>query len=188
MIDGKQGVRIPVRRNGDPVVKSQSEGDIPQMAEDNAGEMHSGCEGDCAEWRDTALRLKAEMITYRRRQERWAEDEVQREKDRLLVGFLGVLDDLEQAVTHLNPDSSSHQAVKIAYNNMLKLLVLEGVERIDAQGAPFDPQWHDAVAMVPALYSQRTVMQVLEVVDNGYRIGDRLLKPSRVVVGKRGMP
>jgi len=185
--DGNSGVRIPVRRAKSSVTERQPESELHQVVDEGIVEMQTGCQDDIAEWRDIAIRLKADMANYRKRQQRWAQDEVQREKDRLLLGFVDVLDNLAQAVSHLDPDSATHQGVKIAYDNMLKLLFQEGVERIDAQDAPFDPQWHDAVAMVPALNSQREAMLVTEVVNNGYRIGDRLLKPSRVVVGKRGI-
>ncbi len=195
MTDEKQGVKIPVRRKNNHGFESQPEDDKAQVVDGDAAagnvvagnveEQSQVQETACAEWRDTALRLKAEMINYRRRQDRWAQDEVQREKDRLLLGFVGVLDDMEQAMAHLEHNSAIHQAVQIAYNNMLKLLVLEDVVRIDALGAPFDPQWHDAVVMAPAPKTQKEPLVVIEVVGNGYRIGDRLLKPARVVVSKR---
>lgn len=125
------------------------------------------------------------MVNYRKRQERWASDEVQREKDRLLMGFVDVLDNLEQVVFHLDPENVTHQGVMIAYNQMVQLITQEGLERIDVQNAPFDPHWHEAIAMTPALKSQVETLRIKEVVNHGYRIGDRVLKPSRVVVSKR---
>jgi molecular chaperone GrpE len=185
MVNEKNGVRIPVKRNVDTSAETSSADESIRTAEENSEKTQNTGGDTCAEWRDTALRLKAEMINYRRRQERWALDEVQREKDHLLLGFTDVLDDMEQALTYLNPDSSMHQAVQIAYNNMKKLLVMENVEKIDALGVPFDPQWHDAVVMIDAPRSQREAMVVSEVVGNGYRVDNRLLKPARVVVSKR---
>jgi molecular chaperone GrpE len=181
----KNGVRIPVRRENQPEVYPESEAEQNQVEEETPVNLQEGCDDAVTIWRDTALRLKAEMHNYHKRQQRWAQDEINREKDQLLLGFVEVLDDLEQAVTHLDPTSVTHQGVKIAYDRMLKLLGTEGVERIHAKNSVFDPMWHEAVAVVPGPETQSDGLLVSEVVNNGYRIGDRVLKPSRVVVSKR---
>ena len=182
---GSRGMRIPVRKANDRNSKPQSVEATPQTVEDEVDIKLVGCEDDIAELRETVLRLKADMQNYRNRQQRWAQDEVQRQKDQLLVEFIRILDDMEKAVAHLESNSVTHQAVKIAYDNMLKLLAQQGVERINAQGATFDPTWHDAVAMVPGLHTQTEPLKVTEVVSHGYRIGERLLRPSQVVVSQR---
>ena len=182
---GSRGMRIPVRKVNHRSDETQSIEDTPQTVEDAAENMHNGCEDDIVELRETVLRLKADMQNYRNRQQRWAQDEVQRQKDQLLVEFIRILDDMEKAVAHLESNSVTHQAVKIAYDNMLKLLAQQGVERINAQNAIFDPTWHDAVAMVPGLHTQTEPLKVTEVVSHGYRIGERLLRPSQVVVSQR---
>lgn len=138
------------------------------------------------DWRDVALRLKAEMENYRKRQKRWADDEVLRDKERLLRHFLGILDDLEVALVHLDASNAVHQGVQVAYDGMLALLLREGVERIFAQGMPFDPMRHEAVAVVPARGADREEMRVVEVTSPGYLFADRVLRPAKVVVAKRG--
>lgn len=84
------------------------------------------------------MRLKAEMQNYRSRQRRWAEDEVVREKSRLLHRFLDVVDSLEQSLSYLDSGDPVHQGVQLAYDGILALLLREGVERIFAQGRAFD--------------------------------------------------
>jgi molecular chaperone GrpE len=145
---------------------------------------------ETVDWRDMALRLRAEMDNYRKRQQRLAEEQIAAERKRLLTAFLTVSDNLERIVTHLRPDDPHHQSIKVAYNELMKVLRLEGVEAIDAVGAPFDPQLHDAVAMIPAVNGQRAEMGdgSLVVVDEeqkGYRIGEQILRPARVIVAKR---
>jgi molecular chaperone GrpE len=125
------------------------------------------------------------MDNYRKRQKRWAKGEILEDKVRLLTGFLDVMDQLEKTLEHLDPEDPNHQAVQLAYDSMMKLLIREGVERIFALGRAFDPQWHDAVAMVPASADQDEEMRVVEVVNPGYRLDSRVLRPARVVVAKR---
>jgi molecular chaperone GrpE len=181
----KGGFRIPVRRENRQDLEVQTVYETHGSQDEGMNQTSTTCEHDAAEWRETALRLKADMQNYRKRQDRWAKDEIQREQDRLLLGFVSVLDDLEQAVVHLDPANVTHQGVKIAYDNMLQFLGQQGVERINAYNSAFDPMWHEAVAMVPGSDSQSDPLLVTEVVNHGYLVGERLLRPARVVVGKR---
>jgi len=140
---------------------------------------------EAVDWRDMALRLRAEMDNYRKRQQRRAEEQIAAERKRLLTAFLTVPDNLERVVRHLRPDDPYHQSIKVAYDEFMKLLRLEGVEAIDAVGVPFDPLLHDAIAMVPAAEGQREEMLVIDEEQKGYRIGEQILRPARVVVAKR---
>jgi molecular chaperone GrpE len=139
------------------------------------------------DWRDAALRLKAEMENYRKRQQRWADDQILREKERLLGQYLGIVDGLESALAHLDAGDAVHQGVQVVYDAMSALLLREGVERIVAHGEPFDPMRHEAVAVVPARRGDREEMRVVEVTSPGYMLADRVLRPAKVVVAKRGI-
>lgn len=142
-------------------------------------------EESSVDWRDKALRLHAEMDNYRKRQERRAQEEIQREKARLLGRFLEVADDLEYALHHIKPGDPTHQGVQMAYNKILNILLREGVERIFALGRRFDPHVHEAVEVVPGDEDQRDDLQVKEVLSPGYRFGDQVLRPAKVVVAKK---
>jgi molecular chaperone GrpE len=186
--EGKE-VKIPVRRDKrnesrrsrDSRSRS-AQGQADEEPRKRGGEQAESSETD---WRDMAIRLRAEMDNYRKRQKRWAKGEILEDKVRLLTGFLDVMDQLEKTLEHLDPEDPNHQAVQLAYDSMMKLLIREGVERIFALGRAFDPQWHDAVAMVPASADQDEEMRVVEVVNPGYRLDSRVLRPARVVVAKR---
>jgi molecular chaperone GrpE len=86
----------------------------------------------------------------------------------------------------LDPQDAAHQGVQLAYDGILTLLIREGVERIFAQGRPFDPEVHEAVAVVSAPPDQQEDMRVVEEMSSGYRFNDRVLRPAKVVVAKRG--
>lgn len=136
-------------------------------------------------WRDRALRMQAEMENFRRRQVRRADERIGEEKNRLLRAFLEIMDDLEAALAQGRRDEPLYQGVRVTYDEMLKLLLREGVESIPAQGEPFDPEVHEAMAMVPAVPGQKEDLLVVQVEERGYRRGSRLLRPARVIVAKK---
>lgn len=134
-------------------------------------------------WRERAMRLQAEMENFRKRQQRLAEERIASEREKLLRSFLEIADNLERA---LNTDGVDAQAiregVRLTYQAMQHLIAKEGAEPIQPTGEPFDPAWHEAVASVPHTQAQVAPDTVVEVVQTGYRLGERLLRPARVVV------
>jgi molecular chaperone GrpE len=141
-------------------------------------------EGESLEmWRDRALRLQAEIENFRKRQQRLAEEQVVADRERLLRAFLSVTDDLERALNTDGADIESlRQGVDLTHQAMMKLLDREGVEPIQAAGQPFDPSWHEAVGTIPHEHTDAEPDTVAQVVQPGYRLGDRLLRPARVIV------
>jgi molecular chaperone GrpE len=140
-------------------------------------------QSELQEWRDRALRLQADMDNFRRRQRRLAQDEIQTERERLLSGFLPVLDDLERALASSVGDANGlRHGVELTHRVATQMLQKEGVERIEAGGHPFDPAWHEAVATVRRNGTQMDLDTVVQVMEPGYRMGDRLLRPAKVVV------
>jgi len=134
-------------------------------------------------WRDRALRLQAEIENFRKRQQRLAEERIAADRERLLRSFLYVADDLERALnvdtTHVG---SLRQGVDLTYQKMMQLLNQEGVEPIQSVGQPFDPTWHEAVDAVPHQQAGVEPDTIVKVTQKGYRLGDRLLRPARVIV------
>lgn len=151
-----------------------------QVGEDTDVEFEIG-----VNWYDRALRLQAEMANYRRRQQRLAEDRVMEAQANLLRDFLSILDNMERVIEHLRPDDPYDQSVKSTYEQMLHILQKAGVDAIPAREKPFDPEWHEAVAMVEAPEDQDVEMLVVEEEQRGYRLGDQMLRPARVVVAKK---
>jgi len=151
------------------------------------------------------LRLQADMDNYRKRQQRLAQSALQSERERLLGSFLQVVDDLERALTapnaagevphtgyqgagnlHTRTDQPSqtdlYRGVELTHRSALQLLQKEGVEPVEATNRPFDPNWHEAVATVPRNGHQVDPGTVIQVLQAGYRLDDRLLRPAKVVV------
>ncbi len=186
-------IRIPVKREEEeteivdegPVVEEEAQ-QIVQEAQEAQAEAEAERDRLAAErdeWRDKALRLQAEMINFRKRQERHAENRIESERERLLRAMLEVADNLEKALANADRDDPLYRGVKITYDGLLNFLRQEGVEAIEAEGQPFDPNWHEAVAKVPAQAGQQADETVVAVERKGYRRGEKVLRPARVVVG-----
>ncbi len=130
---------------------------------------------------DALLRLRAEFENFRKRASRELIEARVRAQGDLLNDLLPVLDNLERAL-----DAAEHheegkvlEGVKLTRNMFADLVARVGVEEIEGVGAPFDPQIHDAMLVRPSEYDEGVVAAVLE---RGYRQGDRVLRPARVVV------
>ena len=134
-------------------------------------------------WRDRALRLEVEMDNFRKRQRRLADSRVAADREQLLRTFLTIADDLSRALSADGADVESlRQGVELTYQSLMQLLDQEGVEPIQAEGASFDPAWHEAVGVVSHQEAGIEPEMVVEVVQPGYRLGEQLLRPARVIV------
>jgi len=139
--------------------------------------------GEMEEWRDRALRLQAEMDNYRKLQQRIAQDQIESERRRLLRGFLSVIDNLERALEAPEGDGQGlRQGVELTHRAARQFLEAEGVEMIEAENRAFDPEWHEAVATVSHDGAGSDRNRVVRVLEPGYRLEGRLLRPARVIV------
>jgi len=151
----------------------------PEPKPQTAGEEEESLEA----WRDRALRLQAEIENFRKRQQRLAEERILADRERVLRSFLRVADDLERALNADGVDGDSlRQGVDLTHQALMRILDQEGAEPIEALGQPFDPAWHEAIGTVPNGHAGVKPDTVVEVVEAGYRMGDRLLRPARVIV------
>jgi molecular chaperone GrpE len=177
----------PTPENDDEIAPGEAKSDLQGAAPDIQHESRGAQEFDQEEtpdvWRDRALRLQAEIENFRRRQQRLAEERILADRERLLRAFLGVADNLERALATDGVDAESlRQGVGLTHQTLMHLLDREGVEQLEARGEPFDPAWHEAIGVVPHQQAQVEPDTVVEVVEAGYRIGERLLRPARVIV------
>ncbi len=134
---------------------------------------------------DRYVRAVAEMQTVRRRAEERLNLQVEQMRRELLLRFLDVADNLERALRHADSDAASLVAgVDATYRELERLLAREGVERIAADDAPFDPALHEAISVVPR--PDLAAEQVVDVERAGYTVRGELLRAARVVVGRPG--
>jgi molecular chaperone GrpE len=141
------------------------------------------------EAQDRLLRLQAEFDNYRKRIERERRDLSEHFAAELLADFLPVLDDVERALAAVHASSepalaSHRQGLELIQKQFLELLKRRQVAPIDALGADFDPNVHQAVGQ--EFSSTHREGEVIEDMRRGYRVGERLLRPSMVKVATRG--
>ena len=141
-------------------------------------------EARAAEHRDAYLRAMAELENYRRRVAREVDSARQFGAERLATGLLPVVDSLELALSNAGrADAATLLAGQEATLRLLvKALEAAGVTGLDPAGQPFDPARHEAMAMQPT--ADQPPDTVLAVVQKGYVLNGRLLRPARVIVAR----
>jgi molecular chaperone GrpE len=137
-------------------------------------------EAERDEYLNDLKRVAAEFENYRKRVLPDLESLVARAHERLVKELLPVLDDLERALAaaEQHEEAQLEEGVRLVHRALAALLERHGVTAIDTNGK-FDPHVHEALLSQP---SDQDVGSVLEVVQKGYRLGDRVLRPARVVV------
>ncbi len=132
------------------------------------------------EYLDHLQRLAAEFDNYRKRAARNQEALVGHAHERLVKELLPVLDDLERALLAAaeHEEAKLEEGVRLVHRAFEEALAREGLAEIDANGR-FDPHVHEALLSLP---SEAEEGLVIEVVQKGYRLGERVLRPARVVV------
>ena len=174
----------PAVVDSEEIVRSRDAGPLRAQSESPTHRSSSAEEISAEKWRDQALRLQAEIDNFRKRQRRLAEEQIIADRERLLRGFLSVADDLQRALVAANGTDTDNvrRGLEITHQKFMKLLKQEGVESIDARNQLFDPTWHEAVSVVQQGGAEELPHTVADVLETGYRLGDRLLRPAKVVV------
>jgi molecular chaperone GrpE len=135
---------------------------------------------------DRHVRLAAEFDNYRKRIERERADTWTRAQGELAAKLLDALDDLERFAHHAtNSDDALLQGVQLVERKLRQSLQSAGLEEVEADGARFDPNSMEAVAMVPVESHEEDDI-VSDVFQRGYRFNGSLIRPARVRVKKHG--
>ncbi len=137
-----------------------------------------------AAWRVAQARVayEQELARAKERIARDAERQVEIERRRMLEDFIEVLDDLDRALEARGPEGAMHAGVEMVRDHFLNKLHAHGVTRMQALGEPFDPRLHEAAAVTPV--APEDADRVMTVMRHGYAIGEDVLRPAVVVVGR----
>jgi molecular chaperone GrpE len=166
-------------------LKNETEGVEEAQAEEpgtrSVEERLAQAEAKAEERLDDLKRLAAEFDNYRKRAARDPESRVARAAERLVKELLPVLDDLERALVAADEheEAKLEEGVRLVHRSLADALRKEGLEEIPTDGAAFDPHVHEALLSQPSEADEGAVIEVLQ---KGYRLGDRVLRPARVVV------
>jgi len=139
------------------------------------------------ETRGRLLRLQADFENFKRRALKERTDAHQYGHENLVKDLLPTVDNLDRAIDHARKSGDGDlesllQGVELVQRELLAALTKHGVVRIEALEKPFDPAFHEAMAQTP--HESAPANTVIEELQKGYRLRDRLLRPSRVVVAR----
>ncbi len=139
------------------------------------------------ELRDQLLRLAADFDNFRKRSARQLEETRKFGIDRLLLDLLPVLDNLERALAHAGDASDPIvQGVRMVAKGFLDTLAQHGVQAFDSVGQVFDPERHEAVGQAPS--GTAAPGTILEEMQKGYMLHERLLRAAQVIVAAGTAP
>jgi molecular chaperone GrpE len=132
------------------------------------------------EYLDALQRLQAEFANYRKRTAREQTELSARAGERVVGALLPIVDDLERALeaAAAHEEAKLEDGVRLVHRALAELLAREGLVEVETNGK-FDPHVHEALLSQPSDEEEGSVIEVLQ---KGYRLGDRVLRPARVVV------
>ena len=137
------------------------------------------------EYLDGWQRSRAEFANYKKRNEREKEELHALVTGNILTHYLDIIDDLERALNDRPMESENNawaEGIELIYIKLKAILGSEGIESIEAEGKTFDPNFHEAISYEEN--DDHRDGEVIEVVQRGYKLGDRVLRPAKVRVAK----
>ncbi len=140
---------------------------------------------ELSELRDTHLRLRAEYDNYRKRTMKEKSDLIKYAGEKTVTAFLEVMDDFDLALKNIEAAKTHEgttEGLQLIQHKLTSTLKSLGVNEMNVVGEDFNPENHDAVAMVPAT-SDEQKGKIIDCVQKGYTLNDRVLRHPKVVVG-----
>ena len=137
---------------------------------------------ELAQMKEAMLRLKAEMDNREKRLEREMSKTRKFALDALLRDLVPVLDSMDQAISseEAGDRGRAPEGMQLVRKQALQVLASHGLEALDPEGEKFDPTWHEAMATQPS--DEHEADTIVRVLQKGYRLNDRLIRPARVIV------
>lgn len=132
------------------------------------------------------LFLMAEFDNFRKRTLKEKGDIIRNAAESVLKGLLPIVDDFERGLDSIKDSQDAEsvkEGMKLIYNKLIKYLEQNGVKPIDSTGAEFDPELHEAIAMVPT-DDENLKGKVIDTPTKGYTLNDKVLRYAKVAVGQ----
>ena len=135
---------------------------------------------------DKYLRQVAEFDNYRKRTVKEKAELIKNGGERAIESILPVLDDFERALANMSKDENAAEimtGVELIYNKFVGILKQNGLQKIETEGADFDTDFHEAIAIIPAP-TEDLKGKVLDCVQTGYTLNDKVIRHAKVAVGE----
>ena len=166
--------------------KDDASVDEPKEPSDESSEEQiERLQGESAEYLDGWQRARAEFANYKKRIEREREDARSRITGEVIARYLGIVDDLSRALSEpVNGEDTQDwvAGIDLIYQKFIALLEAEGVEPIEPENVPFDPNYHEAISFEED--DQIKSGYVIDYTQRGYTLSERVLRPALVRVAK----
>ena len=137
--------------------------------------------------KDKFLRLFAEFENYKKRTSRERIELFKTAGQELMTSLLPIIDDFERALTHIEEDKEAEElrkGVLLIYQKLYNTLELKGLSKIETKsGDVFDAEFHEAITQIPAP-SDDLKGKVIDCVETGYKLGDKIIRYPKVVIGQ----
>ncbi len=170
--------------NDNNPVSAADMADARPAAADGAGTALAAAEAKASENWNSYLRAVAELENYRKRMDRELDNARKYAIERFAQELVSVADSLEAGINAgaANSGSALLEGSTATLKQLLRAFDKAGIKVIDPEGLPFDPAWHEA--MIAQASADAPANTVLSVIQKGYSLNGRLLRPARVVVSK----
>lgn len=135
---------------------------------------------------DKYLRQVAEFDNYRKRTIKEKAELIKNGGERAIESILPVLDDFERALANMAKDENAAEimtGVELIYNKFTGILKQNGLQKIETEGADFNTDFHEAIAIIPAP-NEALKGKVLDCVQAGYTLNDKVIRHAKVAVGE----
>lgn len=132
------------------------------------------------------LFLMAEFDNYRKRVTREKAEIIKNGSEKVLSGLLAIVDDFERGLKAIKENDNAEtvrEGMELIYNKLIKYLESNGVKAMDSTGKDFDPEFHEAIASIPAP-TEDLKGKVIDTTQTGYTINDKVLRHAKVAVGE----
>ena len=167
----------PVEEEIDPILSGPGEADSQIVSEEHSQ--------DIEQLTNALQRVQADFVNFKRRSEDDKQEQLKFANGQLILKILPIVDEFHMALKQTDSDNISgswREGFDLIYRKLERTLELVGVTRIEPSGLPFDPFEHEALSQLET--SEQKEGTILEVIRDGYKLHDRILRPAQVIVAK----
>lgn len=168
-------------------IEQQAEQAAPELSpEEKLQQSLDEAEVRIADLQDKYLRLSAEFDNYRKRTIKEKAEIIKTAAEKTITAILPVLDDMERALLNMQKSDDAQalrEGMELINAKFLKILSQEGLNKIETEGADFNTDFHEAIAMIPAP-SEDQKGKVLDCVQTGYKLNDKVIRHAKVAVAQ----
>ena len=188
----KMSENFQSEENQEKEILNSAEQDTETAQDDNAKEKETveaklaKSEAEVADLKDRLLRQMAEFDNYRKRTMKEKAEIILNGSAGVVTDILPVIDDLERAIANSSKSEDYNalkEGVELIYNKLMHILEQKGLQKISPKNEPFNTDFHEAIAMIPAP-DEASKGLVLDCAIDGYKLNDKVLRHAKVAVGE----